>query len=361
MNRLIGAGVPEFVLKIEHWLRTHPGGVGVFSVFSVAVIGLVEPQTRGDLSRALTLSIPLGLCSYAVGPIAGLVMAASVTVLWALDAMSGGLAGPQAGVLFLARLLSNLGVVVMSAIAAAAARAREHYIEAQEELARMRADLVSAFSHDLRSPLSAISSYAGIVQDGSGEAGGIANAEAAERILINAARLNNLISDMLTASRPDSAVSVVAGDAAPVAVLQDLQTEFDHVGRDYRTAIEWQAASDLPPIRTDVPKLTSIVRNLVTNAVKFTPQGRVAVRITYDAAARTHRIEVEDNGPGIPAESLPQLFDPFYRVESTRRITGSGLGLFIVKRFVELLHGQIAVDSTVGRGTRFTVTLPSLP
>ena len=71
-----------------------------------------------------------------------------------------------------------------------------------------------------------------------------------------------------------------------------------------------------------------------------------------------YRIEVEDTGPGIAPEALPQLFDRFYRVAETQRVDGFGLGLFIVKRFTDLLQGSITVDSEVGRGTRVVVTIP---
>jgi signal transduction histidine kinase len=115
----------------------------------------------------------------------------------------------------------------------------------------------------------------------------------------------------------------------------------------------------LPRIRADRDRIKQVFVNLLDNAVKYCPEGS-QVRVRLLADEESIGIEVADNGPGIPPEDLPHIFDKMYRVEKegTRAVKGSGLGLSIVKRIVELHGGQIAVDSTMGEGTTFSLRLP---
>jgi two-component system OmpR family sensor kinase/two-component system phosphate regulon sensor histidine kinase PhoR len=120
-----------------------------------------------------------------------------------------------------------------------------------------------------------------------------------------------------------------------------------------------QSPPRLPRIPADRDRIKQVFINLLDNAVKYCPEGSmVQVRLQTDAESII--VEVADNGPGIPEEDLPHIFEKMYRVEkeATRAVEGSGLGLSIVKRIVELHGGHIAVDSTVGKGTMFRVRLP---
>ena len=109
----------------------------------------------------------------------------------------------------------------------------------------------------------------------------------------------------------------------------------------------------------DVSKLSQVVYNLIDNAVKYTPEGG-SVHVTLSADAHLARLIVRDTGIGIPEEDLKHIFERFYRVDKARsRATGgTGLGLSIVRQMVQLHSGEISVDSTLGKGTVFTVTLP---
>lgn len=110
----------------------------------------------------------------------------------------------------------------------------------------------------------------------------------------------------------------------------------------------------------DPDRLREVVTNLFDNAVKYTQQGKVSLSITGDQA--NIQVQVNDTGPGIPAEDLPHLFQKFYRVDNseTRAIGGTGLGLFICRKIIELYGGTIQVASIVGKGSAFTITLPRL-
>ncbi len=125
--------------------------------------------------------------------------------------------------------------------------------------------------------------------------------------------------------------------------------------------LEWQVASTLPALRSDPVKLKMVLKNLIANAIKFTEQGRVSVEVT--AADGGLQFAVADTGIGIPPEEIPVLFEPFRQGYGTlsRHAGGAGLGLYIVRRLVEMLGGTIAVDSVPGGGSTFSVRLPLLP
>ena len=120
-----------------------------------------------------------------------------------------------------------------------------------------------------------------------------------------------------------------------------------------------EIASDLEPILTDSDKLTHIILNLLSNALKFTPAGSISVR-AYPTSPDFWNLEVEDTGIGIPAGEQEKIFDEFYRAASADHSVrpGSGLGLAIVKRLCDVLQGRIEIESTAGRGTLFRITFP---
>jgi signal transduction histidine kinase len=348
---------PSAILRGERFLRTHPGLFGAVTVCFFAAIGVVHLRIGIDVPLAVTFAAPLALCTYSVGPFAGAALGVALATLWLVDALSLGVAPREALFVFGTRLFSNFGIVAVTALAAAAARARTGYFEAQQQLTRLRDDLVSAFSHDLRAPLTAIIGYASVLREGEfAEASGEV-ADALDRILVNATHLNHLIGDMLAAGSGEGSAPLRFSSFEPEELVSSLRTEFEDAARG-PVQLVWQVAPHTPALRTDRSKLISIVRNLVGNALKFTRQGSVVVRLAYDPDAREHRLEVEDTGPGIPAEDLPRVFDRFYRAGQAKGTDGFGLGLFIVKRFTELMGGSVKVQSQTGRGTRFTLVLP---
>jgi signal transduction histidine kinase len=123
--------------------------------------------------------------------------------------------------------------------------------------------------------------------------------------------------------------------------------------------LQWEF-SDLPVIISDRMKLKQILTNLINNAIKFTDHGRVSISAQMINLERTLEFKVADTGSGIPDDLLPFIFDKFRQIDSTttRNHSGAGLGLYIVKTFVELLNGTISVQSWVGEGSVFTVHLP---
>lgn len=348
--------LPKIVLVIERWVRTHRIAVSLFTVASIAAIGLGQRRMVGHGPTPLTYAFPLAVCTYSLGLLPGMVVAFAVGVLWLVDALNNGLPQGQVNTVLALRLFSNMVIVVMAAVASAAARARDGYLDAQQQLAKRRADMVSAFSHDLRSPLAAITGYTQMVRDGVRDP---ETTEYLDRILVNATQLDHLISDMLAAGDSDGAAPLDVSTFPPELLFQELRREFDGTPRTQHVTLVWEIEPQTPALHTDRTKLASVVRNLVNNALKFTESGRVVVRLSHPTS-ETHRIEVEDTGPGIPADAVAHVFDRFYQVPGAHRAGGCGLGLFIVKRFTELLGGEVGVQSEVGRGTCFSLTVPPL-
>jgi signal transduction histidine kinase len=348
------------LLHFERSLREHRVVAGIVSAIAVAAITVAKQLTHGPVSLSLSYGIPLALCAYSIGFTAAMVTSVAVSVYSLFDAQELGLAGSEAAYIFLSRLATNVGIVSVAALAGAAARARERHIGAQQRLDHLRADLVAAFSHDLRVPLSTIAGYAELLRSEPRLPPSFDRTAALDTIVAEVHRVDRMIGDMLGAARSDDAVVVHPTKCDPAALVAELQSELDGVPRARPIALRWEVAANLPSLQTDRTKLISIVRNLVNNALKFTAQGTVVVRIASDGDKDAYRIDVEDTGPGIAPEALPYLFDRFYRSPASRQIDGFGLGLYIAKRFTELLGGSIRVRSELQHGTCFTVTIPQL-
>jgi signal transduction histidine kinase len=231
-----------------------------------------------------------------------------------------------------------------------------------EDAVRLKSEFVATMSHELRTPLNAIMGYADLLlQGGYGEVPP-EQREAVARIDHNAAQLHELINSILDLSRLEAGRLTPEPDAVRVPeLMRDLQTEVRELFEQTGLRFEWNVDTDLPPLRTDPRLVKTVLKNLIGNAVKFTPRGSV----TVGARPRDGGVEISvaDTGIGIAADALPIIFERFRQVDSstTRRFGGVGLGLYIVRRSLDLLGGTIAVQTEVGRGSRFSVWLPAQP
>jgi signal transduction histidine kinase len=237
---------------------------------------------------------------------------------------------------------------------------------ATRESERARTDFLARWSHDLRTPLSAVLGFARLIGErNDGQLSGSQQADLA-RIQTAGEHLLRLVDDVLAIARHEQHEVLLRSedvDAAAVAAdAIDLTLgEAQRQGIQVRGPAAAESTSPLPPfplVRADRTRLLQVLANLVGNAIKFNrPLGWVEIALALDAGRL--RIDVTDGGPGIAPELLPRLFRPFERLDAERRgVAGTGLGLATAKRLVEAMGGTIGVRSTPGEGACFSVWMP---
>lgn len=228
-------------------------------------------------------------------------------------------------------------------------------------LEQVRRDFVANVSHELRTPVTSIKGFVETLLDGALE-----NPDEARRFLgivaNQANRLSSILEDLLTLSRAEQAESEPEIELAQHAVRPVLESAIEVCSpKAVEKGIEivLECGSELEA-RLSAELFEQAVVNLLDNAIKYSdPGGHVLLRA--DKVEAEIAIRVKDNGCGIPSEHLPRLFERFYRVDKarSRKLGGTGLGLSIVKHIVRLHRGRVAVESTLGKGSCFSILLPS--
>lgn len=230
-----------------------------------------------------------------------------------------------------------------------------------KETADALEDALHTISHDLRTPLTIIHGRAQVLRRML-ERGEVEKAlEGVEAIFVGAKRMNAMIQDLVESARVSSGDGLIL-NRVPVelsAYLHDLESRMAGVVETDRMRI--QAPPDLPPVLADPDRLERILLNLVTNALKYSEPGtEVTVELSHQNGEVT--VAVVDRGRGIPPEDMERLFQRFYQTKRDRQRGDSvGLGLYITKRLVEAHGGRIWAESEVGRGSRFSFSLPVAP
>ncbi|MBI4423824.1 MAG: HAMP domain-containing histidine kinase [Elusimicrobia bacterium] len=229
-----------------------------------------------------------------------------------------------------------------------------------KELDAMKRTFIASVTHELRSPLGAIQSQVRLAlskADGAGER----TRAALARIGINAERLEHFVTSLLELAKIERGKLDFAPRASDLGqVAEDVALFFAPRAKEAGLELEAEPSPALPPMAFDPDLVAQAVTNLVSNAIKFTPSpGKVRVRVvrTRDGAA----CEVEDSGIGIPADAVERLFRPFERAPNAPGNTGTGLGLALVKSIAEMHGGSVAVESELGKGSRFRLELPLSP
>jgi signal transduction histidine kinase len=235
---------------------------------------------------------------------------------------------------------------------------------AQERLTqadRQKSEFLGMMSHELRTPINIFIGYTELLLDDVREQMNMAPDEhgaVLERMRDAARTLASLVEDTLSVLRLESAGVAVHLEPIPMPVLcEELRAGDRFLATGATVREEWRVDADLPPIVSDRLKLRQILTNLVGNARKFTRAGTIRVHIARATDAR-FTITVEDTGCGIAEGELPFIFDLYRQAANGGVHNGCGIGLYIVRRYCEILGGGVTVTSEVGRGTRFTVTLP---
>jgi len=229
-----------------------------------------------------------------------------------------------------------------------------------ERLEQVRKDFVANVSHEFRTPLAGIIGYSDTLLDGAldDEAN---RARFVEIIRANAVRLGSIASDLLVLSELESGVEPQEAETIAVrGVVEAVFVTVEAEARERDVALVREEIADVYASGSRL-RLEQAILNLVANAIKFNrPGGEVRIRTGCNPSGQVE-IVVTDTGVGIPSEDLPRIFERFYRVDKarSRQVGGTGLGLSIVKHVVERMNGNVRVESLLGKGSTFTLTLPS--
>lgn len=232
-------------------------------------------------------------------------------------------------------------------------------ITADRELDRMRSSLVSTVSHELRTPLAAIKGYATTLLAEDVEWDGASQRDFLEIISQEADRLSNLVNTLLDLSKIEAGSLRLSRVECEVEDLIQKATSSACLGKENQ--IEVQIEPNLPTLYADPPRLETVLRNLLENAIKYAGEtAHICVQVKQVDQAL--EFSIADNGPGIPAEERERVFESFYRIENglTRSGSGAGLGLAICQGLVRAHGGKIWIAPTTS-GTRVVFTIPLIP
>jgi signal transduction histidine kinase len=241
------------------------------------------------------------------------------------------------------------------------------YAELDDNAAQLReaADLKSRFlsymSHEFRTPLASITSISDLLIGGMD---GALNSEQQRQIQFirgSVRELTEMVDDLLDLAKVDAGrISISPEWFEMVDLFSALRGMFKPIVGTGAVSLVFEESSAIPRIYTDDKKLSQILRNFISNALKFTTAGEVRVTATLAAPDRVE-FAVSDTGIGIAKDHLPALFSDFVQIDTRiqKRLRGTGLGLSLAKKFAELLGGTVGVTSEEGRGSRFFVIIPT--
>lgn len=237
--------------------------------------------------------------------------------------------------------------------------------EKADAASRAKTDFLANMSHEIRTPMTAILGYTELLyEEANRDKAPRQRIEQIETIRRNGEHLLNIINDILDVSKIEAGkMTVEAIPTDPVQIVEDVVSLMSVRAKLKGIALERSYESSLPRlIQSDPLRLKQILVNLVGNAVKFTEQGRVFIRVQFDPISENQgwiRFEVQDTGVGMTPDKAAKLFRPFTQGDETmsRKFGGTGLGLAIAKRLAELLGGDITIQSTPGKGTTLIATV----
>lgn len=256
-----------------------------------------------------------------------------------------------------ARLLDTAAGQIAVATEREELRQRAVDAEVLRRTSELKSALLDAVSHDLRTPLASIIAAADSLLQDDVEWTPDERRDFASAIAHEAHRLNRIVGNLLDLSRIQGGALVPARQwHDPASVLRASLRRLDPMTREHRLVVS--VPDELPPVLIDPVEVDQVVANLIENAVKYTPAGG-DIRVLAAFADGELRVAVEDSGPGLPAQALPRLFEPFYRAAEAHLARGSGVGLAVARGLVDAHGGRIWAENLSGGGARFSFAIPS--
>jgi two-component system phosphate regulon sensor histidine kinase PhoR len=244
-----------------------------------------------------------------------------------------------------------------------------------EDTERLKTHFISMITHELRSPLNTINGYLDLALEGIAGELNQQQREFVQRARAGSEHLSALIEDLLLIARADAGQLRLNCDLIRLPeIVANAIEELELIAKDNEISISVEIASDFPQIYADAIRMQHVLRNLIKNALRFTPPGgsvTISARVNNNpiATATAESIEtnedqqqievqIRDTGYGIAPEYQERIFDRFFQIPNAGRVNGQGLGLTIVKMIVELHGGRVTVESMAGAGSTFKFTLP---
>jgi signal transduction histidine kinase len=224
-----------------------------------------------------------------------------------------------------------------------------------------KSEFIAAMSHELRTPLHVIIGNADLTSDGFFGELNPEQQKALQKISRNAQVLLKMINNVLAFSEPNAKRMTLEISTVEVEdLIAHARAHVEQINRDNQLEVRWDVDRGIPTLRTDALKLEEILHNIIGNAFKFTTEGGIDVRVRNLAAQERVEFSIADTGIGIEPEDLHKIFDEFEQIKEahTGQFDGVGLGLSIVKKYLELMQGEIHVESRPGYGSTFTFSVP---
>lgn len=309
--------------------------------------GSPEASFLTDVSRAVTYS---ALGATAIALLVGMLLARTLTrPIRELTAATRALAKGDLGQQVTVHTRDELGELAIS------------FNQMSADLAhasQLRRQMTADIAHELRTPLSLILGYTESLSDGKLPA----TQETFDIMYDEAQHLSRLIDDLRTLSLADAGeLSLNCRPIEPRALLERVMLAHIPEAQQRGISIRIEAAADLPEVEVDPGRMAQVLENLMSNALRHTPKGGEII-LSAGAQGNSVILHMQDNGTGIAPEDLPYVFDRFYRADKARQRQGgqSGLGLAIAKSLVETQGGSVSVESVLGEGTTFSITLPTV-
>jgi signal transduction histidine kinase len=244
-----------------------------------------------------------------------------------------------------------------------AMRAMQDALIAANAAQKTREEFLARMSHELRTPLNAVIGFSRVLESNRAGNQRPQDVELLRRVRVGGEQLLRVIEEVLDQSNIEGGqLSLELRDTDVVAIVNRVVDDYREIAANKGVQIESVLPQFVPPLALDAGRLAQVVEYLVDNAIKFTNAGVVQITLATDGASgRPSRLTVSDTGIGIPAERVHEIFEPFEQVEAScdRNYGGIGLGLPLARRLCDAMGCTVSVESTVGKGSRFTVRFPS--